>query len=139
MRIDRFIGEYFFLSNFWKETVYFKHFYPSAEHAFQCSKATSHEDFVYVRSADEPKDAKKRGHEITLRPDWDYIKLQVMEDVVRAKFQNDDLRAKLRQTGTSVLIEGNTWGDRFWGIHMPVGSGENHLGRILMKIRWELR
>ena len=42
----------------------------------------------------------------------------------------------LIQTGDSVLIEGNTWGDRVWGVCN--GVGENRLGRILMKIRSEL-
>ena len=34
-------------------------------------------------------------------------------------------------------MEGNTWGDRFWGV--DGGEGENHLGGLLMKIRLELR
>jgi predicted NAD-dependent protein-ADP-ribosyltransferase YbiA (DUF1768 family) len=61
-----------------------------------------------------------------------------MEDCVRYKFtHHDDLRAKLLATGDSVLEEGNTWGDRIWGVYQ--GQGDNRLGKILMKIRAELR
>lgn len=29
--------------------------------------------------------------------------------------QNSDLRAKLLATNDEYLIEGNTWGDKYWG------------------------
>lgn len=32
--------------------------------------------------------------------------------------------------------EGNTWGDKFWGV--CDGEGENHLGKLLMEVRAEL-
>jgi predicted NAD-dependent protein-ADP-ribosyltransferase YbiA (DUF1768 family) len=61
-----------------------------------------------------------------------------MEDVVRAKFsQNPELCDQLLDTGDKTLIEGNHWGDRFWGV--CDGVGENHLGQILEKVRTELR
>ncbi len=57
-----------------------------------------------------------------------------------AKFtQNPDLLSKLLATGDAELIEGNTWGDRVWGVDLYRGAGENHLGKILMRIRDELR
>lgn len=34
------------------------------------------------------------------------------------------------------LIEGNTWGDRIWGV--CDGVGENRLGKILMRVRAEM-
>ena len=42
-------------------------------------------------------------------------------------------------TGELVLEEGNTWHDTFWGVDAKTGEGLNHLGRILMKVRDELR
>ncbi len=48
-----------------------------------------------------------------------------------------DLREKLLATGDRKLVEGNTWGDTFWGVCR--GNGKNHLGKILMKIRAELQ
>ena len=61
-----------------------------------------------------------------------------MKDIVRAKFsQNEELAKKLLATNDEYLIEGNTWGDRFWGT--VNGEGRNQLGIILMQVRDELR
>jgi len=61
-----------------------------------------------------------------------------METLLRDKFtRHADLRILLLDTGDRELVEGNTWDDRFWGV--CEGVGENHLGRLLMKIRAELR
>jgi predicted NAD-dependent protein-ADP-ribosyltransferase YbiA (DUF1768 family) len=59
-----------------------------------------------------------------------------MEDLLRQKFQNPYLKNKLLATGNAEIEETNSWGDVFWGICK--GVGENHLGKILMKIRSEL-
>ena len=54
----------------------------------------------------------------------------------QSKFRGDiDLRSLLVATGDRELIEGNTWGDTFWGVDKNTGQGENHLGRILMELR----
>jgi predicted NAD-dependent protein-ADP-ribosyltransferase YbiA (DUF1768 family) len=48
--------------------------------------------------------------------DWDSIKIDVMRDLLRQKFAlHADLQQQLLDTGDSVLVEGNTWGDTFWG------------------------
>ena len=61
-----------------------------------------------------------------------------MLNVVRAKFdQHPDLAQKLLETGDEELVEGNTWGDRYWGV--CGGKGKNMLGKILMRVREELR
>ena len=60
-----------------------------------------------------------------------------MYRIVKAKFeQNEQLKKQLLHTGRAKLIEGNWWKDTFWGVHE--GVGENHLGKILMKVRKEL-
>jgi len=59
--------------------------------------------------------------------------VQVMYDLVLQKFQYANLRKLLLDTGGQYIQEGNTWGDRFWGVCN--GIGENHLGYILMKVR----
>ena len=87
----------------------------------------------------KPSEAKRLGQRVALRPDWEAVKLGVMEDIVRAKFtQHESLAVKLINTGDRGLIEGNTWQDLFWGVDITTRKGENHLGRILMKIRDEL-
>ena len=49
---------------------------------------------------------------------------------------------QLMNTGTRTLIEGNTWGDKFWGqvrdVHTAELRGENQLGIILMTVRQEM-
>lgn len=61
-----------------------------------------------------------------------------MYEICKAKFtQNGDLKEKLLATGNDILEEGNTWGDRVWGT--VNGVGENRLGKILMRVREELR
>ena len=87
-----------------------------------------------VRYAESPGIAKKMGRSLQIRPDWEDVKLNIMEDLVRLKFTtHSGLRKKLLRTGDAELIEGNWWGDQFWGVSK--GYGENHLGKILMKVR----
>ena len=63
-----------------------------------------------------------------------------METAVHAKFtQNVELKELLLETGDSELIEGNTWGDREWGVDLKTNEGQNKLGKILMKVRESLR
>ena len=73
-----------------------------------------------------------------LRGDWEEVKDNIMYEICKAKFtQNEDLKEKLLATGNDILEEGNTWGDRVWGT--VNGVGENRLGKILMRVREELR
>lgn len=58
--------------------------------------------------------------------------------VVKSKFeQNSDLKDKLIATGDEYLEEGNTWNDTYWGVCR--GKGKNILGKILMRVREELK
>jgi ribA/ribD-fused uncharacterized protein len=139
-RIDSFQGEYRFLSNFWPAVVEYEGItYPSIEHAYQAAKTLDRNERRRIAAIVEPGDAKRAGRALpNQRKDWEQVKLRVMEDCVRYKFTHHaDLRDKLLATGDAELIEGNTWNDRFWGV--CDGQGENHLGKILMKIRAELR
>ena len=81
------------------------------------------------------------GKTLDMRPDWDDVRLNIMYDIVLAKFaQNPHLAEKLLATGDAELEEGNTWNDRFWGVCPPgSGDGENHLGKTLMRIRAEFK
>lgn len=61
-----------------------------------------------------------------------------MEELLVIKFSGKDpfLTRALMATGNAELVEGNTWNDTFWGICN--GTGENHLGKLLMKVRANL-
>ena len=139
MIINSFRGEYGFLSNFYDCKVYYNGMtFKSSEAAYQAMKCCSKEEALSFQGH-TASEAKYHGQLVKLRPDWEQVKLQIMEEIVRAKFvQNVQLAKKLVATGDAELVEGNTWGDTYWGVDTRRKKGENHLGIILMKLRSEL-
>ena len=139
--IDKFDGtKYRFLSNFYMAEIEYEGIkYPSSEHAYQAAKSTDLEVRKRIATCCKtPNESKKAGRIVRLRANWDLLKRGIMLDIVRIKFKTHaDLRQKLLETGDEELVEGNTWGDVFFGVCN--GVGENHLGKILMQVREELR
>lgn len=135
--IDNFRGEYAFLSNFYDAPVEYNGLsFRNSESAFQAQKTIDEIERVQFTSLDA-SNSKRLGRAVTLREDWEKVKIQVMYEICYAKFtQNPRLAEKLVATGDEVLVEGNTWNDKFWGVCN--GEGMNHLGKILMAIRTEL-
>lgn len=135
--IDRFTGDYFFLSNFYKaKTCYQGIVYPTSEHAFQAAKTLDPFGRRWIAAQGSPSMAKKLGRATILRPNWDDIKIAVMLEVLIGKFNgHQNLADALVATGDAELVEGNDWGDRFWGT--SGGSGRNVLGKLLMYLRDE--
>jgi ribA/ribD-fused uncharacterized protein len=144
LKIDRFIGEHAYLSNFAPLSIHFEdQTYRTVEHAFQAQKTLDPIGRKYIWEASTPGVAKQRGRRVPLRPGWDGMKVGVMLALVRAKFrQHTHLALMLLETGEAELVESNYWGDRFWGVTTTDGSvipsGQNWLGRILMHVREEL-
>lgn len=137
-KISTFDGEYGFLSNFYPCTLTYKGItWPHSESAYQAMKSSDPAIHQILAKMMRPGEAKRYGKRITLRSDWEDIKLDVMHDIVTAKFdQNPELQRKLLLTGFCELEEGNTWGDTIWGVCPPnSGNGENMLGIILMNLR----
>lgn len=136
--ITKFDGKYKFLSNFYPSNVVLDGMhYSSIEHAYQASKSTSKIIRDAIRASPTPGKAKRAGQKVQIRPDWEQVKLSVMEDLVNQKFQQEQLKSMLLETGAAHLEEGNFWQDIFWGTCN--GVGQNHLGKILMKVRDELK
>jgi N-glycosidase YbiA len=138
--ISNFHGENFFLSNFFPAPVSYEgEIYPTVEHAFQAAKTLDREQRKSIQDAETPAKAKQMGKTVTLRPDWEQEKLAIMLELLRQKFSQPELRQKLLATDDAELIEGNTWGDRFWGCVLVEGQwvGQNHLGKLLMQVRAE--
>lgn len=134
--IDKFDGTAFkFLSNFYPAPVVYELIeYPTSEHAYQAAKTLDIIQRQNVADQPTPALAKRYGKAVTMRPNWDEIKVKVMQEIVYAKFtQNENLGNMLVITDDAILIEGNTWGDTFWGV--CGGVGENKLGNILMDVR----
>lgn len=143
--ITDFRGDHAFLSNFYAAPIEFEGAeYPTIEHAFQAAKTPDFDQRRNIRNAKTPSEAKRKGRYLKRRADWFDVSLTIMESLVRQKFTRyPELGEKLLGTGEAELIEGNNWNDRFygavWDTHELVWKGENHLGKILMKVRDELR
>jgi ribA/ribD-fused uncharacterized protein len=154
--ITDFRGEHGWLSNFHRGHPFYlpgwQPLMPTAEHAYQACKARTGEGADWVLAAPTPQLAKSRGRQVDAYPDWDQVRKRVMLKILLAKFTDEQLRSQLVATGDAVLVEGNTWGDTFWGavpigerqhgnwpIWKPGGSvwlaGHNWLGRELMMVR----
>lgn len=74
---------------------------------------------------------------LSIAPDWNTKKLQVMKMTLMAKFeQNADLKKLLLSTGNSVLVEDSPK-DYFWGVGKNK-TGQNMLGKLLMEVKSEL-
>lgn len=136
--ISVFDGKYAFLSNFYESPITYDGItYPTNEHFFQAMKTLDIDEKKKIAAASTPGQSKRLGRAVTLRSDWEAVKSYYMEIGLRLKFQNPDLAEKLIATGDEELVEGNTWGDRIWGVCN--GEGENRLGKLLMKIREEIK
>ena len=144
--IVTFKHDYRFLSNFYSCIIYDENriMYPSVEHYYQAMKSYDINIHRRVASILYPKDAKLFGKRIEedkldFRQDWHEVKLKIMTKGLLQKFDNDsNLAKKLIDTNGYLLIEGNYWGDSYWGVDLKTGIGENKLGILLMRIRENL-
>lgn len=138
--IKEFKNQYFFLSNFYEYPMYYnKLVFCNAEAAFQAQKVINEKDqykFINLNASQ----AKKLGKTVQLRKDWEEIKDNVMYEIVKRKFTiNKELQQKLLETKEKKLVEGNWWHDTYWGVDSKTGIGQNKLGKILMKVREEVK
>jgi ribA/ribD-fused uncharacterized protein len=132
-------AEYGWLSNFarYPQIVDGK-IYKTNEHYYQSQKTNDAEVSNWIASAPSPFLAMRAGRSLRIgkefRRDWKKIKVEVMLNGLRAKFQqHPELAQKLLATGDAVLHE-NSPTDMFWG-----KKGKDSLGKLLMQVREELR
>jgi len=138
MAIQSFTMEYSFLSNFYPCLIEFEgDIYRTLEHAYQAAKTHDPDERRKIREERKTGKAKRMGKRVTIREEWEQIKVKVMRELLKKKFENPQLRKLLLDTYPHDLVEGNTWGDTFWG--ECNGQGKNMLGILLMQIRSELR
>lgn len=140
--ITQFKDEHRFLSNFSPCTIEMDGLtFSSVEHAFVAAKTLDPALRAQVQEM-APGQAKRFGRTFELREHWDEIKLNIMYELVEQKFQLPIYRELLLDTGTQDIVEGNTWGDKYWGVSISkdgeLEDGCNHLGKILMNIRASL-
>lgn len=139
-KIDKFEGEYYFLSNYSPCVIEYEGIvYPSTEHAYQAAKTLDEETRKYISTLATPGLSKKAGRMVDMRPDWNKVKYEVMEQILWTKFSQPEFKQSLLETRGRNLIEGNTWHDNIWGDCFCTKckdiQGTNWLGKILMEIR----
>ena len=143
--IDIFRGKFAFLSNFHPSRIEYQGItYPTVEHAYQAAKFQDRETKLMIAALKTPGDAKRAGKYRKMSGaaarKWDVDRVEVMMELIRIKFSRDPMRALLLgMTWDWKLVEGNWWGDKFWGVDGKTGEGMNILGEILMIVRKEIR
>ena len=132
---------YGFMGNFFKARFFvYGRWWSFVEAPYQAQKTFVQEEQDAIWAVVKANDSRLLGQKVTMRPDWDQVKRQVMKECVLAKFlQHPDLRKQLMATGDEELIEDTTTtNDTYWGCGTN-GDGQNNLGKILMEIRDLLR
>lgn len=133
--------EHRWLSNMWPAKLIIAGIeYNSSENAYQAFKYISDTQRRYIAKL-TPAHSKHYSKENPLtNPLFEARKVEIMRQALYAKFtQNPDLRDRLTSTGDLILVEGNWWGDLFWGVNKDTGLGQNNLGVLLMEVRSALR
>ncbi|AOS46113.1 Swarming motility protein YbiA [Lacunisphaera limnophila] len=134
-------GPYRLLPNFAPTAVSIDEvLWTSVEHYYQAQKFSQLFYQDLIKKAPTAWDAAKLGrqHPDKYRSDWESIKITVMHLALRAKArQHAQVAELLLASGDAVLIEESKH-DAFWG-NGPDGMGQNHLGRLWMIVRDEIR
>jgi N-glycosidase YbiA len=137
-RVEDEYGEF---SNFSRHSFSLEgHKWKTSEHYFQAQKFVGTPHYGEVMRASSPGEAARAGRDRKrpLRKDWESVKDGVMMKALRAKFAAyPELVTLLLSTNEEALIE-NTTNDYYWGCGTD-GTGKNMLGRLLVKLREELK
>ena len=138
--INCFDGKWAFLSNFyWNEIEHEGIKYPTNEHFFQAMNTLDMDERCQIANSLTPGQAKRMGRKVSLRPDWEDVKEDIMLEGLCIKFADEQLADWLVATGDAELVEGTTWHDNEWGdCSCPKCRnivGKNKLGKLLMKVR----
>ena len=139
MAIRSFTKENRWLSNFAEVTITYNGItFLNTEAAYQAAKFPGVEDLFVELTGKEAKALSKKLAK-DCRPDWNDIRLQVMMDVTKLKYEQEPYRSQLVATANELLEEGNWWRDTFWGVDSNTGKGDNNLGKILMVVRRNIK
>lgn len=115
--------------------------FTSSEVAFQAAKCKNIDDInKFTSNTFHSGDSFRLGRKIAIRNNWDYIKNDVMVDILLCKFtQYSELKTALLATTDAYLIEHTPvkGRDKYWADDND-GSGKNILGLSLMFVRKSL-
>lgn len=133
-------GAYGCFSNFSRHPVkIYGETWLTSEAAYQSRKFDDENVQRKILKAGSPKEAAMIGRDRSnsMRKNWDNVRLDVMYEVIKAKFtQHEACKQTLLSTGDALLIEDSPV-DYFWGCGED-GTGKNMLGKQLMRLRKEL-
>jgi len=101
-RIERFAGEYRFLSMFYPHEIRGANelVYPTGEAAFHGGKNPDPKVRAGIAAAPTPSVAKARSRLVALRPDWNQHRHVVMRAVLTAKFTDPQLTNRASRPAT---------------------------------------
>ena len=133
--------DFYVFSNFSSFQIWWKgELYSTSEHVYQAEKFSDPYIRMAIRCGRSAHEAFKLAEQFAdrKRSDWDNIKLGVMKAILHEKVrQHSYVRKKLMDSGNLPLIE-CSWRDSYWGWG-PDRQGANHLGKLWMEIRSEIR
>ena len=115
----------------------------TVEHYYQAQKFIGSQDeacSLLIKVASTPEQAAALGRDCSrqLRSNWEQVKVQVMRKAVLQKFlTHQDIQAILLSTADLIIVEDSP-NDYYWGCG-KAKTGNNHLGKILMSVRAEIR
>ena len=110
--------------------------WPTTEHYYQAQKFSDPAYQERIRCDKHPSAAKGLGNnsKMSIRPDWEDVRVEVMRKAVRAKLaQHPEVAETLLSTADALLVE-HSPKDPFW-TDGGDGSGANTFGRLLMALR----
>lgn len=137
--ILEFQANYKWLSNFARVPITLDGItYQSVEHAFMSAKCDDPDWKRFCQTTHSPGIVKKASRNVKLIENWDIVKINIMRQLIDQKFDKEPFRSLLITTNSRHIQEGNRWGDRFWGVDINSGIGENWLGNIIMEKRSRL-
>jgi N-glycosidase YbiA len=117
---------------------------PTCEHLYQALKFPNHPEIQKQILNDESTKRCKsiaNKHRKLIRPDWNEIQLEVMEFCLKSKLIWNwfGIGRLLSATEDKCIYEMTECKDRHWGVAQSDKGfeGENHLGKLLMKLRDE--
>ena len=129
------------ISNFSAHSIIYKGIrFATVEHAYQWAKFDSEKIKGVIKNAESPIKAFELGkfYKSERKQNWDELKVEVLYEIIKEKVtQHEEVRNALLATSDEEIVE-DCPNDDFWG-NGSSGKGQNQIGKILMKIREEIK
>lgn len=136
--IKEFKGEFSQLSNFEPVDIELNGLiYPSVENAYMSAKNDKLEQKIFCQG-NNANVVKKESQKVQLVENQETIKFDIMYECIKQKYNQEPFKTKLIETKNEYIQEGNMQNDKIQGVCLKTNKGNNHLGKLIMKVRDEL-